>query len=131
MKKRKWAVEGNKPISSIMSFIHKYLKMDAEDKLVSVKMIFHFHLSIRHSIINVDLSIETLWKNLHVFFSVFAVSIRKSDICSSTGSNYKESVRLLRIEWEIGAVLLQKSGVGLIQFLLIFIFMFEFSLRLS
>lgn len=35
MKKRKWAVEGNKPISSIMSFIHKYLKMDAEDKLVS------------------------------------------------------------------------------------------------
>lgn len=35
MKKRKWAVEGNKPISSIMSFIHKYLKLDAEDKLVS------------------------------------------------------------------------------------------------
>lgn len=35
MKKRKWAVEGNKPISSIMTFIHKYLKMDAEDKLVS------------------------------------------------------------------------------------------------
>lgn len=35
MKKRKWAVEGNKPISSIMSFIHKYLKMGAEDKLVS------------------------------------------------------------------------------------------------
>lgn len=34
MKKRKWAVEGNKPISSIMSFIHKYLKLDAEDKLV-------------------------------------------------------------------------------------------------
>ncbi|KAJ6641480.1 Autophagy protein 12-like [Pseudolycoriella hygida] len=33
MKKRKWAVEGNKPISSIMSFIHRYLRMDAEDKL--------------------------------------------------------------------------------------------------
>ncbi|XP_037050958.1 autophagy protein 12-like [Bradysia coprophila] len=33
MKKRKWAVEGNKPIGSIISFIHKYLKMDAEEKL--------------------------------------------------------------------------------------------------
>lgn len=106
MKKRKWAVEGNKPISSIMSFIHKYLKMDAEDKLVSFKMIFIYRFAIICYQYNVDFSVETLWKTLIFFFSVFPVSLRKSDICSSTGSNYKESVRLLRIEWEIGAVLL-------------------------
>uniref|UniRef100_A0A1B0CQH8 Ubiquitin-like protein ATG12 n=1 Tax=Lutzomyia longipalpis TaxID=7200 RepID=A0A1B0CQH8_LUTLO len=33
MKKRKWAVDQDKPISWIMKFIHKYLKLDPEEKL--------------------------------------------------------------------------------------------------
>lgn len=33
MKKRKWAVDANKPIMWIMQFIHKYLKLDAEEQI--------------------------------------------------------------------------------------------------
>ncbi|KAL5291500.1 ATG12 family protein [Megaselia abdita] len=33
MKKRKWAVDANKPISWIMQFIHKYLKLDPEEQV--------------------------------------------------------------------------------------------------
>ncbi|XP_059612998.1 autophagy protein 12-like [Phlebotomus argentipes] len=33
MKKRKWTVEQDKPISWIIKFIHKYLKLDPEEKL--------------------------------------------------------------------------------------------------
>lgn len=36
LKTRKWAVEPDKPVSSIIRFIHKYLKLDAEDKLVGL-----------------------------------------------------------------------------------------------
>lgn len=35
LKTRKWAVEPDKPVSSIIRFIHKYLKLEPEDKLVS------------------------------------------------------------------------------------------------
>lgn len=35
MKTKKWAVDQEKPISWVIKFIHKYLKLDAEDKLVS------------------------------------------------------------------------------------------------
>lgn len=34
MKKRKWAVDQDKPIGWIMSFIHKYLKLEPQEKLV-------------------------------------------------------------------------------------------------
>ncbi|CAD7083268.1 unnamed protein product [Hermetia illucens] len=33
MKKRRWAVDQEKPISWIMKFVHKYLKLDPEEKL--------------------------------------------------------------------------------------------------
>uniref|UniRef100_A0A1B0D7A3 Ubiquitin-like protein ATG12 n=1 Tax=Phlebotomus papatasi TaxID=29031 RepID=A0A1B0D7A3_PHLPP len=33
MKKRKWAVDQDKQISWIMKFIHKYLKLDPEEKI--------------------------------------------------------------------------------------------------
>lgn len=36
MKKRKWSVDPEKPISWVIKFIHKFLKLPPEDKLVSV-----------------------------------------------------------------------------------------------
>lgn len=62
MKKRKWAVEGNKPISSIMSFIHKYLKMDAEDKLVSFSTLIRLSIN---SLTNTYFSFCMWIKHLH------------------------------------------------------------------
>lgn len=41
MKKRRWAVDQEKPISWIMKFVHKYLKLDPEEKLVSYECISH------------------------------------------------------------------------------------------
>lgn len=42
MKKKKWAVDANKQIGWIMEFIKKYLKLEAEEKLVSIFPIFAF-----------------------------------------------------------------------------------------
>ena len=35
MKKRRWAIDPDKSIGWIMKFIHKYLKMDPDEKIVS------------------------------------------------------------------------------------------------
>lgn len=37
MKKRKWAVEAEKKIGSVMEFIKKYLRLDPSENLVSYK----------------------------------------------------------------------------------------------
>lgn len=34
MKKKKWAVDAEKPIGWIMEFVKKYLKLEADEKLV-------------------------------------------------------------------------------------------------
>lgn len=36
MKTRKWAVDQEKPVSWVIRFIHKFLKLKPEDKLVSL-----------------------------------------------------------------------------------------------
>lgn len=36
MKKKKWAVDAEKPIGWIMEFVKKYLKLEPEEKLVSL-----------------------------------------------------------------------------------------------
>lgn len=36
MKKKKWAVDAEKPIGWIMEFVKKYLKLEPDEKLVSV-----------------------------------------------------------------------------------------------
>lgn len=35
MKKRKWAIDADKPISWINEFIRKYLKLEPEENIVS------------------------------------------------------------------------------------------------
>lgn len=41
MKTKKWAVDQEKPISWVIKFIHKYLKLEADEKLVSILIIHH------------------------------------------------------------------------------------------
>lgn len=40
MKKRKWTVDQEKQLSWVIRFIHKYLKLDPEEKLVSFDRLF-------------------------------------------------------------------------------------------
>lgn len=47
MKKRKWTVDQEKQLSWVIRFIHKYLKLDPEDKLVHLSLyidrLFHYY----------------------------------------------------------------------------------------
>lgn len=40
MKKKKWAVEGEKPVGWVAEFIRRYLKLEASDSLVSKLLMF-------------------------------------------------------------------------------------------
>lgn len=40
MKKKKWAVEGEKPVGWVAEFIRRYLKLEASDSLVSKWLMF-------------------------------------------------------------------------------------------
>lgn len=54
MKKRKWTVDQEKQISWIIRFIHKYLKLEPEEKLVNIKFTFPnwpYASTIRDSIV--------------------------------------------------------------------------------
>ena len=42
MKKKKWAVDAEKPIGWIMEFVKKYLKLEADEKLVQYNNIYLF-----------------------------------------------------------------------------------------
>lgn len=88
MKKRKWAVDQDKPIGWIMSFIHKYLKLEPQEKLV-------FYLTIFVSREFTDKTVV-----------VVSVSLCKSNVCTVARSNRKEPVRMLRIKWQTSLILL-------------------------
>lgn len=51
MKKKKWAVEGDKRVGWVAEFIRKYLKLDPADNLVSL------------SCVVCSLSVKRKWKN--------------------------------------------------------------------
>lgn len=73
LKTRKWAVEADKPVSSIIRFIHKYLKLDPEEKLVSYISLLFERKSIKKNIL-------------------FPVFICKPDICTITRPNSEKSI---------------------------------------
>ena len=61
MKQRKWTVDYNKDINWVCKFIHKYLKLDETERIVS------FVLSLNHSVDSYSFSPSscTLIKHLH------------------------------------------------------------------
>lgn len=44
MKKKKWSVDAEKPIGWIVEFIKRYLKLEPDDKLVSLKSLLIYKL---------------------------------------------------------------------------------------
>lgn len=40
MKKKRWAVDAEKPIAWIVEFVKKYLKLEPEERLVSIFLLF-------------------------------------------------------------------------------------------
>lgn len=101
MKTRKWAVDQEKPISWIIKFIHKYLKLDPEEKLV--RLLLLFRTTKTNTTTNIQLSSY-----------VFIVSLCQPNVCAIARSNNQKSLRLLWNKWEIDFVLLQKPSMGLI-----------------
>lgn len=47
MKKKKWAVDAEKPIGWIMEFVKKYLKLEADEKLVGI-WLWYYEFSFKN-----------------------------------------------------------------------------------
>lgn len=94
MKKKKWAVDAEKPIGWIMEFVKKYLKLNDDEKLVSFYVASYI--------------VDTFL--ILILFSVF---ICESNFCSFSRPDCKKSLRMFRNRWKINFALLQKSSMGM------------------
>lgn len=94
LKQKKWAVDQEKPISAIIKFIHKYLKLEPGEKLVSHQTMI-------------------VLKILIMIFYSFSVFIHQPNVRPLAGPDHQESVRVLRGKREAGPSLCQESGLGI------------------
>lgn len=76
MKKKKWAVDAEKPIGWIMEFVKKYLKLEPEEKLVNLYYVLtKFCLWIQTHVLNLQLTLEGLkrilrfWSHINFYFA--------------------------------------------------------------
>lgn len=94
LKQKKWAVDQEKPISAIIKFIHKYLKLEPGEKLVSHQTMIVLKILIM------------------IFYSL-SVFIHQPNVRPLAGPDHQESVRVLRGKREAGPSLCQESGLGI------------------
>lgn len=96
MKQRKWTVDYLKDVNWVCKFIHKYLKLDPQEKVVSQS-----HYSF---IVNLTILI------------IFAVPLRQSNIRTIARSDPAESLRVLWQSKQAHPALFHLASLGLRRF---------------
>lgn len=102
--KNKWSLGAEKRVSYILYWLHSYFKLDAEEKIVSSfqsELTFPSHQCDVTAIFFTDDCLS------------IAVFVCESNIRSGSRSNHKESIRMLRNQWQADITLLKEPGVGL------------------